>query len=247
MWTMAGLVWSRLRGRAAFLLLGVGVAALGSVAFDPDLPFVADPVQSFARGHLVLVVLCTLVVVFFGSMQVASEVQDKTIAIWLTRPLSRPRYVAGKVLGTACAGWALLAVLGIVFGAMLMARGHVPPLAYGAWLVSDAMWLLVLASITTCFSTAFGSMASAMFASVLTVAGLVSFALPLFAAYLGPTPASWVLWALYLGIPNWQHFSPDAAAETSALLWIWRVLYAAGLAGFYLVLGVGVMEERDLS
>jgi ABC-type transport system involved in multi-copper enzyme maturation permease subunit len=244
---MARVVWARL-GTAPLLVLAVMIGLLvAGFALQGGLTLGRTEAEVWASGHRLVLGMATLVLVFFGGLQIAGELADRTAHIWLSRPITRPHFVLGKFLGVLGAGVGLLVGWTALLVGLLTSRGLTPPTALGAWLATDVLWLGVIAAIATFFSSRFAPMSASLAAGLAAILGLVAFALPVYARALGgPGPAWAALWLLYLVLPNRMHFEPQAAASADAVRWVGLVGYSFGLMGFYTLLAVWTLVRRDL-
>jgi len=205
-----------------------------------------SPDKAWGSGRSVVVTIASLAVIFLGGTQIALGVHDRTAMFWLTHPLPRWKFVVGKFLGTCLIGWIIVIGLGLSVAGMFAMRGLAPSGNYYIWLVADLMRVVMLASILTFLSSGLGYMAAAMMGGVACLAGFATFILSVYAQLVGQTPAGWILWGIYLLIPNWEHFGFGVEIVGTPTYWIFLVVYTVGYAWLYTTLAVLCFQRRDL-
>lgn len=246
MWVMAGLVWRKLFTVPAIVILLACLAGLGVVAFDSDVGVITPADKALDWGYMIVRILVYLAVIFLGGTQLALEVSDRTAMFWLARPLFRWQFVVGKFLGASVMGWILLLVFGLGLAAMFVIRGFPLPMIYFECLAADVFRVVILAAIMTCLSTGMGYMPAAMIGGFLSLVGIGTFVLPFYCRLMGLNPASWILWLIYLMLPNWYHFDFGLEIGGSPVYWLSLAVYTAALAWLYLAVGIIFFQKRDL-
>lgn len=141
--------------------------------------------------------------------QISSDVEQKTVYILASRPISRWHYVAGRTMGAALASVACFACMFLVLVLMLMVKGVTSVADPGLW---QAFALQVTALFMLC--------SIAMLLSVISSpGGAVTFSLLILAmmryggpSILGqiermPSVLRGVSWGLYLLMPHFEFFN----------------------------------------
>jgi len=247
MWLMARLVWEQLISYRMLLLLALCLIGLATLVISFDMTNQDSSEKVWARGHLAVLTLATLAVIFLGGTQIAMGVHDRTAMFWLTRPLPRWRFVMGKFLGSCVLGWAIVLGFGLVLVALFAAIGKAPGGVYYIWLGADLLRIIVLAAMLTFLSSGLGYMASAMVGGVICLAGWFTTFLPIYAKLVGQNPTGWVLWGIYLAIPNWEHFGSGLEIACTPGYWLALTVYSLAYTWFFVVLAILLFQWRDLS
>jgi ABC-type transport system involved in multi-copper enzyme maturation permease subunit len=247
MWSIVSLVFRKLTTRQAALILLLCLVGLGAIAFDPDVGVLEKSANAWERGRTAVAILACLAVIFFGGTQIALDIHEKTVLVWLTRPLPRWKFVVGKFIASFLIGCALLAIFGLGLAAMFAVRG-MPPV--GNWyfgLACEVLRVTILSALLTFLSSRLGYMSSALIGGVLALAGFAAFVLPIWAELAGWTPPGVVIWLIYLLIPAWQHFGFGMELDGSAGYVLWLIIYTLAFTCFYLILAVIFFRKRDLA
>ncbi len=116
------------RKKILHVLIGLGVAIM---AVSPFIPTTDEP---DARVKMVLVVffqavllVCTLGIIFLSATALPREIEDKTIYGIVSKPVSRLKIIAGKVMGYALILLFVMTVLGLLnFIAVRRAASKLP-------------------------------------------------------------------------------------------------------------------------
>jgi len=141
--------------------------------------------------------------------QIASDLEQKTVYVLASKPISRWNYIAGRTLGAAFASIACFTCLFLVLVLMLMAKGVTSAADLGLW---QAFALQITALFMIC--------SVAMLLSVISSpGGAVTFSLLILAMmrYGGPAILNLVVkmppvvrilgWILYLIMPHFEFFN----------------------------------------
>ncbi len=246
MWVMASLVWRELLSHRMLLLLLVCLVGMGLMAFSPDIVDSESPEKALSSGHSLIITLASLAVIFLGGTQIAIGIHDRTAMFWLTHPLPRWKFVLGKFIGSCVIGWAIVIVFGLTLAGMFAIRGIVPSGNYYLWLAADLMRVVMLAAVLTFLASGLGYMAASLIGGVVCLAGFATFILSVYAQLVGQTPTGWVLWGIYLLIPNWEHFGFGLELAGTPTYWLLLLAYTLGYAWFYTVFAILIFQWRDL-
>ncbi|MGE0712799.1 MAG: ABC transporter permease [Planctomycetota bacterium] len=206
-----------------------------------------------------LVLLGTVASIFLGTNLVYQEVQRRTVYTVLARPLSRDGFLLGKYLGLAGVMGVAVAVMGLVFFVAYGLGAGPPTPGLLVAVVFVYVELLVVVAVALFFSVAAHPIEGAVFSFVVALAGHQTSSLldlgkellkperhPGGAARLG----NWLLWALYVVLPNLENFNLRGAAVYGMPITLGQVgfglLYALVYVGLVLVLAGIVFRRRVL-
>ena len=232
---IAILTLHRLREAAFLMLLAVGLglsyffAGLGSFASDilgrEMLLGAGSTTGTTLLGTLLLVLLGGLIAIFSAAAEIPRDISTRLVAVLLSKPVSRQRYLWGKFLGTL----GVVMILTVVWlTSMLLVRHFVvrdatEPLTWGVAL--RQYWcLLFLAPVTavaTAVSCFFSDVVSMIVSSVYVGLCFVGGIMPVVIALVGDLLVGKLLLLPYYCVPNLAYFFHGYAS-------LWQYLALAG-------------------
>ena len=195
----------------------------------------------------------TLIAVFLGAGLIAGDVQRRTVYAIVAKPVSRAQYVTGRYTGLVITTTLNLAVMAVVFAAVLAAYlrgvGFLWQTPFLATIGAIALQLAMVAAVAVLFSTFTTSTLAAIFTLSLVVAGHVASDLARYWPREGAA-AGWIGKALYLAVPNLEAlnlkeamvYKDSLAAGPLVASFAYGILYAAGVTA----LAAAVFTRRDL-
>lgn len=236
-----------LHGLGALCLLAIGASlVLGRIAAGQEARIVVDV------GLSAMTLFGLLIAIFLGVGLVAKEIERRTIANILAKPVGRATFLVGKYLGLCLALAVNLAALTVVIVlALVYVRGGVDAMAWRVW---PAAWLILceLAIITavallcSCFSS---PLLSSLFALLVFLIGRWSPDLRLLAETAASPATRLVSRALYYLLPNLTYFNfiNEAARGVAipARLVLGATFYAVCYCAAALVVGALIFARRD--
>lgn len=251
MWTTSSIVWRKVLGsRASLVLILLCLGGLAIIAFNPDAGVLEKSDKVVDQAGTVISVLAVLTVIFLGGTEIALELQDRTAMFWLSHPIPRWRYVVGKILGSCIVGWSMVVVLGGAVTIMFLSRGIVPNGSFFISLFVNILRVLILSALLTFLSTSMSYMQANFVGGVICLMGFATYALPLYAKLMGVTPAAGLFWGIYCLIPNWDHFGfglEIAVASGALSYWVYLVIYSAAYSAFYAICAILAFQFRDIT
>lgn len=219
------------------LVLVIGLAAwiqtmnMGAGRFAKDIVMQVTWLASFALA------------VPLASRQIASDLEQKTVYVLMSRPIHRWNYVLGRALGAIAASVFCFTGLFMVLVLMLITKG-------AASLADPSLWqayaLQVTALVMLCSMTVF-------FSTVATPSGAVTFSLLILAAMRYGAPSilnrieqmasvsRGIAWTVYLALPHFEFFNMSQRvvhgwgalpAGTFIQILVYGVVYSAFVIGF---------------
>jgi Cu-processing system permease protein len=242
-----------LRQRLAVNLLVFAVAllsasfAISTLTFGEQYRIITD------IGLSAMEIFGTLIAVFLGAGLVAGDIERRTVYPIVAKPVSRASYVVGRYVGLVTTTTLNLAVMGVVFVAVLAfyLRGFAflreTPLL--ATLAAIALQLAMIAAVAVLFSTFTTATLSAIFTLSLVVAGHVASDIIRYWSRQG-TAAEWLGKAVYVVVPNLEALNfKEAMVYKDALplgptagAFAYGVLYSAGVVA----IAAAIFTRRDL-
>ncbi len=214
------------------------IVVFGGVLIYASLLFGAMAVDQASRVlldfGLALIELFTLAAAVHGAATtILREIDQKTLYLILTRPVSKDAYLAGRYLGLLLSSGAAMLVMALLHLALLRAKGAAfvpayPVLLFGSFLKVALM--AALATLLALFSTSVLTALNLTF--VLWVLGhFMSEARFLIGRLSGP--AAWLSRAAILLVPNLQLLNFKDRWEAPGALTFGGTAWAAGYAAVY--------------
>lgn len=242
-----------MRQKLAVNLLVFAVALVGASFMISTLTF-GEQYRVIANiGLSAMEIFGTLIAVFLGAGLVAGDVQRRTVYPIVAKPVSRAQYVAGRYAGLVATTSLNLAVMAVVFVAVLAfylgGLGFLGETPIVATLGGIALQLAMISAVAVLFSTFTTATLSAIFTLSLVVAGHLASDLVRYWSKQG-AGLEWMGKALYLVVPNLEALNfkeamvyKDAlAAGPTSLAFLYGALYAAGVAA----VAAAIFTRRDL-
>lgn len=227
-------------------LIIAAASVIGRIAVGQEAKIIVDV------GLSATSVFGLLIAIFIGIGLVSKEIEKRTVAVILSKPVRRSQFILGKYFGlcltllvntTAMAATVTLA-LAVAKGGFDAAQLVVWPAAYLIFLELAVMTAIAL--LFSCFST---PALSALFTLLIFLIGRWSPDLKLFAETANSAAARIVSRALYHLLPNLASFNfiNEAAYGESvpARLLAGNTVYAIGYIAALLVTAVLIFERRN--
>lgn len=141
--------------------------------------------------------------------QIASDLEQKTIYVLASRPISRWHYIVGRTLGAAFASCACFTCLFLVLTLMLMVKGVTSVADPGLWeaFVLQITALFMLCSVALLFSVIASPGAAVTFSLLILATMRYGGASILNQIERMPSLARSLAWALYLMLPHFEFFN----------------------------------------
>jgi len=195
----------------------------------------------------------TLIAAFLGSALVAGDVERRTVYPIVAKPVSRAQYVAGRYLGLVATTTLNLAVMALVFVAVLAVHlkglGFVGSTPLFATLGATAVQFAMIAAVAVFFSSFTTATLASIFTLSFVVAGHLASDLIRYWSTQG-VAAGRIGKAIYLLVPNLEAlnlkeamvYKDAVAAGPLAASMAYGILYSAGIVA----LAAAVFTRRDL-
>jgi Cu-processing system permease protein len=233
------------------VLMQFGVLALVLVLIGLDLDLTAAKHESAVESGLTTVwIFLGFFTLFWTCIEIPREIARQEVNIYLSKPLSRARYIAGKFLGMAGLVLGVQAMLLTVFFLCLLTRpGHVLP-SHSAMVASaqTALFLVLLCALCVPISLLLAGLPSLVAVLLIIAAGYGAFGLAV-AADTDFFPANALLYDLaYYVVPNMLHYrwpatvTPDTTGYLASLAG-----YTLGWVVISLIVAHATISRRDLN
>ena len=238
------------RDRVFYLVAVFGFIMLASTAVLSPLTVGAQAKIMADVGLAAMVVFGLLVVVFVGSGMVRKEMDKGTIVTILAKPVGRREYLLGKFLGLNLTLTAMLAVMTVMFLALLLVAPGAFTLRYLPVVWLCFLELTVINAVAVFFSTCVSPVLAAVFTLGAFVVGHLSASIREFGQLQGGAVHKALTEVVYYLTPNLEVFNlrgpvVHGDAVTLAHLGL-ATLYGVGWTVLLLVLAGGVFARREL-
>lgn len=231
---------------AFVVLLIVAALVFSQASLGQEAKIITDAGLSAAR------LFGLAIAVFIGVGLVYKEIEKRTIAVFLSKPLPRWQFILGKYAGLCLTLLVNTAVMTAVLTlALLYAQGRPDVLQWRIWPAAFLLWLEL--SVMTAWALLFSSFSSptlsALFTVLLFIIGNFADDLKLLAVTATNAPGRWLGRGLYLlvpHLPNFNFIAPTAhgLALPGSLVGgalVYAVVYSAAL----LALTMLIFERRN--
>lgn len=188
-----------------------------------------------------------------SARQVPADLDQKTVYVLMSRPITRRQYIFGRIGGAALASIACFTALFLVLIIMLLlkgASGVADPSLWQAYLLQVAA-ISVVCSVTVCFSVV-GTSSGAVTLMLLLYAAMRywGYAIPLKIGEL-PSIVKYAAWIVYLVMPHFEFMdiSQRVVHSWGALpvgVFLGVMAYALVYAVFVSSLAAGLFRKRWL-
>lgn len=223
------------------LLLGASVV-LGTISLDQDVKIIKD------LGLAGIFIFNFLVILSVGTNLVSKEVDKKSIYAVLTKPIGRGTFVVGKFLGLALTLLVTTAIMGAVFGGLLLLKGQVVNgLVIGA-IGFSYLELLFLVALALVFSTFAAPVSSAVYTLAFFLIGHSMTTLTRFADGQAVV-TKWLVIVISYVLPNLEKFNLKNQVVynvglTGAQLG-WTILYGVAYITALLILASSILKRKE--
>lgn len=227
-------------------LIVVGAAVMGRIAVGQEAKIIVDV------GLSATSVFGLLIAIFIGIGLVSKEIEKRTIAVILSKPVRRADFILGKY-GGLCLTLAVntAAMAATVTLALLYVKGGADRMQWAVWPAAYLIFLelAVLTAVALLFSCFSSPALSALFTLLIFLIGRWSPDLKLFAENATSTTTRLLCRALYHLLPNLANFNfiNEAAYGQSvpARALAGATIYAVGYVAALLAAAVLIFERRN--
>jgi Cu-processing system permease protein len=238
-----------IRERILVVAILFGLILMGSSVLLSPLAVGAKQKIIMDVGLAAISIIGVLTAVFLGSTLVHKETDKKAIYLVLTRPISRPSFLAGKLAGILLALALVFAVMtAVMLGTIVLGRGIVTPAVFASVYLSF-LETTVVCSIVMLFSTFTTPMLTSFFALCIFAAGSLSGDLRVFASKFGGEGMKAVTGFFYYLLPNLKVFNLRHEAVHNLPFAVGDVLratiYAAVYAAVALFFACAIFRRRE--
>jgi ABC-type transport system involved in multi-copper enzyme maturation permease subunit len=225
------------------LLLVVASIVMGRIAIGQEAKLVVD------MGLSAMTVFGLLIAILLGIGLVSKEIEKRTLANLLSKPVRRSTFILGKYAGLCLTLAVQCTVMGAAVTLALLYAGDRSPGRLWPAAVLIFLELAILTGVALLFSTFSSPALSALFTLLVFLIGRWSPDLKLIAGTSASVSARTIGRALYHLLPNLANFNfinETAHGQSApAQLVAGNAIYAAGYIAALLAASVLIFERRD--
>ncbi len=195
------------REKIIVVALLFGVVLMGSSVFLSPLAIGAREKIVTDVGLAAISIIGVLAAILLGGTLVHKEVEKRAVYLVLTRPVSRPFFLVGKLVGIMGAiALVFFAMAAVLVGTIALGKGGLHPVVFASMYLS-LLETGVMCSIVLLFSTFTTPVLTSFFALCLFAAGSMSNDLKVFASKFGGAGSKLVTDFFYYLLPNLSVFN----------------------------------------
>lgn len=223
-------------GILALVLIYVGLGLESVIMLD---------VGSESSGLNVGWLFLTMFTVFWSSVEIPREIDRKEVHVYLSKPITRFRYVLGKYIGMCGVVIAAEIALMAIFAGCLMIKRHTPTPEFWSGVARMALFLILLNAVCTAASMLLSEVKAMVTVIIVIALGGMAVVLIVLAwtAY-DRVPALLLAGAYHL-MPDLLHYRWEPAADPPAYLGL-LTAYTAGWSTLCLLIAWRMFEHMDL-
>lgn len=167
-WVIATNVFREvIRDRVLYLVAVYAVLLFAAATLLPDVAAGAQDKITLDLGLAGIHILGLIVTVFVGTGLINKEIEQKTVLVLISKPISRLEFIVGKHLGLSAVLAVLLAILTAIYFAVLAI--YQIPFTPGSLLLA-VLFTFVEMALLTAVALLFGVFTTSLMATLLTIA-----------------------------------------------------------------------------
>ncbi|MEK7767704.1 MAG: hypothetical protein AAB368_15860 [bacterium] len=176
------------------------------------------------------------------------EFDQRTLALVLARPVTRPRFMAGRWLGMTAAAWCSVAAVAAVLALLAGAARALPEPFFAPVLIAALLEAAVVAAVACLVTALTTAPVTALTVSAgITLLGYLSGILPLLARRIPSAAGRAAVHALYWVLPHYADFAArDFTSPAESWYLSLLAVYAAGYAAVALLAAIAVFRGREI-
>ncbi len=230
-----------------FMIIVIGSGFLFSMlAPEQEIRVILD------LGVAAIEIFAFLSAAFISSRLISKEVEQKTLYLVLTRPVTRTRYLAGRYTGILSVIGSYIILMTVFLTGILLLKGWSFDLFIAGIALSVFLKVLMVSALAILLSLATTSTASS-FVAISFLWGLGHFSREVRFLILrmreAGSPAAFLLEAAYYAVPNFSRLNYKDffhAEEVFSAGYFWNAGYALFYALAVFLLAAAVFERKEL-
>lgn len=238
---LASTVWKRVLDP----VLGGVLACTAGAAFLAG--FFLEGVEERRLGLLATAGFAQLLVIFIGSVEIPRDIATRNAHFYLSKPLGRGGYLAGKFLGILLLGVLLVGVEMTALAAGGMAGGVEVQRGFIITALQLALQVSALSALVILVSVVLSETAATIFGIAFYLTGYLIFILPSVGRCFLPGWATPVTLAVYHVLPNWQFYIWSTEPMGGGVFLGWLAGYSVAYVAAVLPVAFFLFSRRDLN
>jgi ABC-type transport system involved in multi-copper enzyme maturation permease subunit len=248
MFPIAWITLRRITERSMLVQFGILALVLAYIALGLDSLVLSDAAATAQDGLMVILLFLTAFTVFWTTMEIPRELERKEAAVYLSKPISRMKYLLGKFIGMTGMTLAGEAALLGVFTLCLLLKG-VHPSASTAFTAARTALFLIMLNALCCFASVWmGEVRGMCMVGAVFFLGIGICAVPVFAWSSFHSAAFWNCFEIaHYGVPDLLHYRWEPPPELRRGYLADLLIYTAGWCILFLGLSRTILVYKDLS
>ena len=244
MFQIAWITLRRITEKSILVQFGILALVLIYLGLGLDAVIMVD-VGSEQSGLNVGWVFLTVFTVFWASVEIPREIDRKEVHVYLSKPITRFRYVLGKYFGMCGMVVAAEAVLMGIFAACMLVKHQTPSAGFWSGVARMALFLILLNAICTAASMLLSEVKAMVTVIIVVAMGAMAVVLIVLAWTSYDRAPALLLAGAYHLMPDLFHYRWDPLADLPAYLGL-LAAYTAGWATLCLLIAWRMFEHMDL-
>jgi len=247
MFPIAWITLRRITERSMLIQFGVLALVLAYVALGMDSLILSDAGSTEQDGLMVILLFLTAFTFFWTTMEIPREIERKEASVYLSKPISRTRYLLGKFIGMTGMTLGGEAALLTVFSLCMLIKG-VRPSSWTLFAAARTALFLVMLNALCCFaSICMGEVRGLFLVGAVCLIGACICAVPVlaWASFHPATSWGWVI-AHYLA-PDLLHYRWEPPPQLRGGYLADLLIYTAGWCILLLGFSRTILVYKDLS
>ncbi len=247
MFPIAWITLRRITEKAVLAQFAVLALVLVYVGLGLESVVMMDTAGSESSGLTVVWLFLTVFTVFWSTIEIPRELSRKEVHVYLSKPVSRLRYLLGKYLGMTAMVLAGQVVLLGIFAACLLLKGRTPSVAFAYGAVRIALFLSLLNAMCAAASLVLPEVPAMVAVLTVLAAAAVACVLAVLAWCAYDPGRAAALAAAYHAVPDLMHYRWESAAAATGAYVGALALYTAGWSVVMLLAAWALFARRDLA
>lgn len=238
-----------IRDRILYSILGFAILFIlstiffGSISLGEDLKVIRD------FGLAGIYIFSIIITIFIGTTLVYKEIEERTLYITLSKPISRAQFIIGKFIGLLASIKMVLLLMATVYLIVVAIRGGGFDWRGLVAIIMTLPEIAIFIALSILFSTFSSPLASTIYAVLaLFIGHSLDMVLKYFQKY--PSAGLYIFKGLYYLLPNLDKFNlRNIVIHSGALSWtsiLWSLLYGIIYTALLLILSTWSLRKQEL-
>ena len=241
---IAWITLRRIAEKAVLVQFGILALVLMYVGLGLDAIIMTD--ASEQSGLAVTWLFLSMFTVFWSTIEIPRELSRKEVHVYLSKPVTRLRYLIGKYIGMTGMVLAGEVLLLSVFAVCLVIKGHPPSEMFLFGAARIGLFLALLNAMCALASVLMAEVPAMVSVLIVAGVGVMAFALPVLAWSSYDALRAIGMMAGYYVVPNLLHFRWEPTGGGLAPYFLTLTGYTAGWVTILIVITWAFFVRKDL-